>query len=394
MANLDPSKLRFLSGALRADKQGAMPYMELFKTALTQLGVVYPSSSGGSVSKAAMIAALQDTPISIHLPAVETYDNSREFVILASAIFRAASAWSYGQPILWDLLNGSDGHGSMWFESAVGDPGSSVGLKVSYPLVRKVYNVSVTPDESFSANGTICGPTVGLDNFLLNVSRPINFGITLQGDGAGNWTKTPSNNSSLFDVTTFNTGDGGTSFNVITSNIGYDYDTIGIVYQGPNRYTVGRVYSGLGAYNARFILYDAAGAPLNSNPTSSDRIVIVGGAVPMQAVDMKTFNATNTFIATNYNWWILGVFEVWMLATTESTTSTWVKWQLTYPSATTYKIYRDTDPLFGTQVLVHTGTEGKYNDTGLSTGTTYYYKLVAVVGGVDTYVSKYSCTTL
>jgi hypothetical protein len=70
-----------------------------------------------------------------------------------------------------------------------------------------------------------------------------------------------------------------------------------------------------------------------------------------------------------------------------------VRWQPSYPSATNYKIFRDTSSTFATETLVHTGTTGSFTDSGLATNTLYYYRLKAVVGGIDTVVSYFKTNT-
>jgi hypothetical protein len=47
-SNTDVTKLKFLSGTLRSDKQGTYDYMGLLKQGLDRLGVIYPSGGGGT----------------------------------------------------------------------------------------------------------------------------------------------------------------------------------------------------------------------------------------------------------------------------------------------------------------------------------------------------------
>jgi hypothetical protein len=98
-------------------------------------------------------------------------------------------------------------------------------------------------------------------------------------------------------------------------------------------------------------------------------------------------------MSTVSNFFVEGLFECWMVAAATSTTSVQVRWQTDYPSATTYKIYRSSTGLYGTFTLIHTGTEGTFSDTGLTPSTLYTYKMVAVVGGIDTDVTTFNANT-
>jgi hypothetical protein len=351
-------------------------------------------TSGGTTNKQSIASALGFIPSPMAYSFPSNVHNP-EFMVLASGIARPTNAFSHGQPITWAFLTSSDGHGSTFFESVTGVSNSR--LSVSYPNVKYVFNFTITPDESFAGVNVNVGATVGFTSAESAVTRLVPLGVRLTGNGAGTWTKTGAN-SSVFDVTTFNTGDGGTSFNIDTSQANVyntDYNFINIQYIGPNRYSIKRLYSGLGAYNIRFVILDASGNTLTTNPTTSDEIIIGNCGLVAKTIPMNTYTATdNAFLTSSYNWWILGLFEAWMIVTPESTTSTWVKFQNNYTNATNYKVYRDTSSTFATQTLIYSGTSGSYNDTGLSSNTLYHYKLVGVVSGVDTQITTFRCKTL
>jgi hypothetical protein len=139
-------------------------------------------------------------------------------------------------------------------------------------------------------------------------------------------------------------------------------------------------------------LRDAFANPVTSAPTTSDEILISNAGELGMRVSAYLYNLSNTWFASSMNFWVFGAYECWLVAAPVSTTSTQVRWQAKYPSATTYKIYRSTTK-HGTRTLIHTGTEGTYVDSGLAPSTLYYYHLVAVVGGIDTYVTYFTTNT-
>jgi hypothetical protein len=319
-------------------------------------------------------------------------DHNPEFMILASAIVRPANSYSYGAPISWIILETGDGHGSSFITSAEGNPNGR--LTVKYPTVRKVFNVSITPDETFAANGAIVGPTVGFDSFDAAVYRirPLPA-IQIVGHASQNWVKVGPYNAGWV-ITPYSTG---SSLNYIGEGYGLDYTGMTIQYVGNNNYRVRQVFSGLGEYNIRFVLVNNATNADVTTVTADDVVILsipsvaVAWQIPM--AQYSTSDNSNNFMGTFTNFWVLGLFEAWMIASAKSTTEVTVKWQTNYPGATTYKLYRDTQSSFATQQLIHTGTEGIFEDTGLTAGTLYYYKLVAVVSGVDTDVTTFRCKT-
>jgi len=355
---------------------------------MSKSGIIYPGS--GTIEAGDIIDIFQGRMgLAWDLPAAHNPD----FLIFASAIVAPTNSFVHGNTINWAFLDSATNHGSAFFTSVAGNAGNK-RLTINYPKVKYVFNTSITPDESFSNLLTVVGPTVALDFLEAAVYQPKPIGIRLTGAGTTTWTIN-GGMSALFSLSAFSTADGGTSLNIVTGMSVIDYNSINIQYIGPNRYSISRIYSGLGAFNARFVVRDAAGVPLATNPTTSDEVIITGGGVYNTQVFMDAYHSANPnqFMGTFTNFWVLGLFEAWMIVTAEDATSNWVRWQPNFPGATTYKIYRDTSSTFATQVLIHTGTSGAYNDTGLTTNTLYYYKLVAVVASVDTVVTTFRCKT-
>ena len=311
------------------------------------------------------------------------------FIVFASAIIRVNNTNVYNDIIQWQILGASDGHNSSFFLSAAGDA-STKGLFIYYPKVKQVLNATITNDESFSKEGLFLGPSVAFDNMLINVNRMVTVGCRFTGGGAlGAWT--PHGASYVcFDMSAIDAG-GKTGFNFVPAiDLYTDYDQVSITYQGPNNYGVQRAYSALGAYNAAFYLIDRTTGTAVTAPTSSDEIVITGGGLVTWPTNMYQFdNATNARFGTSYNFWVFGVFNCYLVAAALSSTSVRARWQA-YPTATSYKLFRDTDPTFASQVLIYTGTNLSFDDTGLTTGNLYYYKLQAQVSGVYGDVSTFN----
>jgi hypothetical protein len=312
-----------------------------------------------------------------------------EFIVMASAIVFPTNSYSYASTITWDKLDYTSGHNSSFFTTVAGNSGNQ-RLTINYPNTKYVINVTITPDESFAVQSLTVGPTVGFSNLEAAVYHAGSMGVRLTGDGAGNWTKN-GYDASEFTLTTFSTGDGGTSFNV-AGTFAINYDGLNIQYIGPNNYHIKRLYSGLGAYNVKFVLVDEFGNFLNTNPTTSDEVIISNAGMRSYQISMYNYDNSNAFMGSFTNFWVTGLFECWMVANTVSSSSIAVKWQA-YTGATNYKIYRATDQAFTSPTLIHTGTDFAYTDTGLSSSTLYYYKMVATISSVDTDITTFSART-
>lgn len=318
----------------------------------------------------------------------ESFDPT--FVVFASAIPRTSNAFSQGNPIEWEILDHTTDHNSSFFDSAYG--GGAGQLIVRFPTVKNVINTTITPDETGAENLNSVGSSTALDQFDAYVFRPIPVSIRLSGNGTTTWVENSSLTlASYFDMSTFSTSDGGTSFN-IAAGFNIEYQGVSINYIGANDYRLKRSYSGLGAYNVRFNLLDEFGNPVTSNPTTDDVVTITGAASGSKILQLNTWTADNSLLDGFFNFWIFGAYECWIVAAPVSTTSIQVRWQPTYPSATNYKIYRATS-LYGSRTLVHTGTSGSYTDSGLSADTLYWYFMIAVIGGVDTEITYFRTNT-
>jgi len=317
------------------------------------------------------------------------------FVVTASGIAIPTNAFAHGTPIVWAFLDNTTGHNSSFYTAVQGDP-LTERLQVTYPTVKNVLNTTITVDETLAGRAVVVGSTTGFSDFEAPAYTVRTIGCRLTGDGTNTWVKTAAFGvAAMFVLSAYNPVDGSTSFNVNSPAFNVDYDQISITYVGANNYGVRRVYAGLGIYNAKFILIDrATGLPVLASPTANDEIFITNaGTQTVQLLLATWINGNNDWLGTFTNFWITGLFEAWMVASPIGQSAILVRFQPVYPNATNYKVYRDTSPTFLTSVLVYTGTGGAFTDTGLSTDTLYYYKLVGTIAGVDTDITTFRTGT-
>ncbi|MGN6491177.1 MAG: hypothetical protein ACTHLE_04215 [Agriterribacter sp.] len=343
------------------------------------------SGGGGAIGDVMAFASRKGFSLS------SVSDANSKFLVFGVGTIRPTGTIAHGNTITWQLLDDAD-HNPMFFNSA--GTVASGRVQAGYPTVKKVLGFKCGPDEILASGGVICGASVGLSAAEIELRRSAQASVRLVGAGTTTWAK---NEFGSFTIGAFNTSTGETLVTCPPAVGGSVYSSV-VVYQGSNNYNIRRVYSGLGNGQLKFILQDGSGNPVLTAPTSSDNVVIFAGGITTVIVDARTYSTTegtNTaalFLLTS-NIWIEGIFEAWLVATPVSQNKVLVYWQTDYPSATNFKIYRDTASNFATQQLVHTGSEGEYTDTSLTGGTEYYYKLVAVVGGVDTTVTTFRTKT-
>jgi hypothetical protein len=318
------------------------------------------------------------------------------FVVDASCIPEQAGTWTLNQPIPWVLLNHTTSHGSSFYDSVYGDA-SAGGLIVAYPPVKYVLGNVVVDDESFAGNNAFVGTTTGVSNFEAFCTQTSPVGLFFSGNGT-TWTST--GNSGLA-ISAWNAGgsllSGGTGITVGSGNPirGVTAGYFTITYVGSNNYHIRQVFTALGPYDVEFLLVNnVTGADVTTAPTSADVVQIVGeGLIPTQ-VSLSTYSAANQWFGTNTNFFVRGMYELWMLGTPVDTANIYVTYQTNYSPGVTYHIYRATNKQFTGKVLAHTGTEGIFLDSGLATGHTYYYQYCPVVSGSDVVVTYCKVATL
>lgn len=330
----------------------------------------------------------------VYFSPAQNFDST--FVVFASAIAKPNGPYVLNNPIVWSILDHTTAHNSSFFSSITADVGN-LALSANFPRVKNVLNGYIKGDESFNIYGVSgAAPSISLTAITGHARIQKPYSITIRGNGAGGWTKRgDATAQNALDLGAY--AGGGSPFNIIDPVFGVVYESLQITYSGLNNYGIRRVYSGLGAYNAKFVLVNPlTGDDLATSPTVDDEVTITSaGASFTAALDMYKWRPENQFMLStpSFNFWIYGIFEAWMVAGASSNSVIKVRWQPVYPGATNYKIYRDVNADFSTQVLIHTGVSGSYEDAGLAAGTLYHYKLVGVVGGIDTDITTFRANT-
>jgi hypothetical protein len=316
------------------------------------------------------------------------------FIVDASAIVAIGNNYNLGDTIQWKILDSGFAHGANWYTSAYGDVAGN-NLLVINPPSRMVMSGIITVDESFAAQGVQVGGSVAQSAIAAPIYQLVPIGVQLDAAGTTHWQKTGRNINS-FVVDTFNVSNGVTLLDHAPSSNGWLFSAEGtnINYCGSNNYHVRRIFSGLGARSMGFQLCDnATNAVILTAPTSSDHITISSSCVGQSSFNTHTYDASNSFVSTSFNFWVRGLYEAWMVADQIDSGAINVKYQTNFTGATAYKIYRGTSPVFGSQTLIHTGTSGSFIDAGLAANTKYYYSEYATVSAVDVFVTTFICQT-
>lgn len=349
------------------------------------------AAGGGSLTPATIAAALGYKPAPLSFWNEE--DINPEFVIEASCIAAASGVYSFGNPITWTILDTSSGHGYSFF-NGLNLNTTNHTLEVLYPQVRKVLYGNVNIDEVGAISGVYAGAGVNFDKLEITAGSRRLLGTRLVPDGAGNWANANGNLGGYVFPTAFGApgpGETGVSFGGIYNS---DPDNIAVVYAGSNNFIVNRRYVAITSPLVFSLKDPATGLTLLANPAVTDSVSLSAFAITDDLIRLDIWYTNNFFMSgSGFNFFITGKFECWMFATNKSSTANIIKYQTNVPGATVYKLYRDTSPGFGTQVLIHTGVTGVYTDTGLTASTQYYYKLVATVAGIDTDVTTWAIRT-
>jgi len=312
-----------------------------------------------------------------------------EFACFASVIVRPTGAVSNGAPITWEKLTNADNHGSSFIRSAIGQSGS--GLRYGYPQVKSVLSLVTGVDELFAKNGCITGPSAGVSYADMRVYRPTASGVTMRGNGT-TWTFTTSPSGfsplSLYAAPT----SGKVDFNFATGYNNVSIESMGMTYVGTNNYRIERIFSALfGNAGIGFYLVDiATNTRVTTPPTSADVVTITSPNILNLEVNMAIWgnpNAsqnTNLFMsATGFNFWCIGLFELYMKVLTVSDTELLAKWQsksgvtsYTLKRSTAYTVDVNGNYILTTPTTVYTGTALEFADTALTPDTMYYYQLL------------------
>lgn len=296
-----------------------------------------------------------------------------------------------GTQINWTWLTGG-GHSfsadldSCIFVSSAGhlQPGFATAQEVSYG------NLSFDEQTYPFQEQTI----INLDNCDFGIwLQGSGIGANLVGNGTSAWgiqssqlqTYTLTIDTSSFGILSFDLIDGAGQY------LGSTTDGTIVEYTGSNGYTVNRLWTGL-TRNYRYQLLDAAGNPVVGQPTTSDRITIFNGSSYRSTIDQRQFlTATNPYFASGLpNYWFVGIIRVFpdslkiirplnFAVVGAGTGNVNISWTAVSNAGNGYELDRSTSPNFSTAVtvLVNFTSVTSYADTGLTSGTIYYYRLRA-----------------
>ncbi|HEV2353269.1 MAG TPA: hypothetical protein VGR89_03455, partial [Puia sp.] len=273
---------------------------------------------------------------------------------------------------------------NLFFDSISAEP-SDQRMKIWFPPVKNINTVLMTVDETMAGQGIVTGASVGLNYADFQATQPILIGYSFHGNGSGGYV-----NDGAF--TDYSAALYGASYQVGITYTGtplpHDAEFGPVTYQGPNQYTIENVTSGLGSYNKVFRIVTPGGGYLSTNPTTSDHFVLGPTGIEYQNFNLAVYNAWNASVASSFaNFWVIGVFECYIVGNSVSPTSAQIRFQTNlnstdpYHGATTYDIYRDVTRQFTSPTLVYSGTAGTFVDNGLSPNHVYYYEYVPMNGG-------------
>lgn len=322
---------------------------------------------------------------------------NNDFIVVASAIASVDLTTTpvHGNPVNWKILATNSDHDSSFYTS-ITDSGGGNAIRVHHPTVKNVLLGVANIDDSLCAYAVNAGTSVGVDYLELYSYRNVNSGFQLQGNGT-NWTASGSQLGSY----SLNSASGGYYYLDIPAGAqDLEVQRITMAYLGTNNYSVRRKFSGLpGTLGFGFALYDnATGALVTTAPTSSDYIIFGNFGEAMTPVSLSQWELTsfggtggNNFLnAPSTNFWVSGIYELWMKVDNTSSTENSVKWQ-EKSGVTTYNLYRDTQEDLSTKTLIYSGSLLEFEDTGLTSDTYYYYQLE---DQTNTEITRFNARTL
>jgi hypothetical protein len=287
-----------------------------------------------------------------------------------------------------DLYVGSDGHLRVYHETALAVANANIqDDEVTYPINWGViYNADYVEG-------------------IANLSRS-GLGFIAHGNGTNTWqllnaqlyTYSVSGNTGAAPDSVPIAGNTELKFDMpdgANANLGPTITGLNASYIGGNGYTLERFSSAPHQYNFR--LKDAAGGVVTGYPQAGDSILITDPRAHWEQLDLRQFLTSSNwlFAAGLSNLWFAADFKVFpdsnrigrpVLAAVASGTAGQINlsWSRVTNDVNGYELQRSTVQNFSGTVttLVNPITLGgslvtSFNDTGLTTGTTYYYRLRA-----------------
>lgn len=319
-----------------------------------------------------------------------------KFIKIAAGVIRPASG-AAGQPIVWSFIDDAH-HTKVFFESV---SGSANNIVVTYPTIKKVVTFVAVPDESLASSTVQVGVSADVSSTNIVAYRLTMNAGRLTGNGSTAWV----NSGLTTSVLSYNSGTGLTSITPTITNgnlLGASNEIEGtqIQYVGTNNYHIRRQYSGLGGIAGFYMVDNATNAIITGNLSTTDYIAIMFARPTVAAIPAETV-AGNGYPAEIYNgnsnYWLHAEFETYMYSEPQSATSIKLEWQefnIGGTFATNYRITRALNSAPGVETTIYNGAAFTFTDTGLTTGTEYYYRLYVTISAVESLLTYEIVSTL
>lgn len=299
-----------------------------------------------------------------------------------------------GSQMPWIWLSSGGGHAESPDLDSCIFVNSSGHILIGFPTAQAVaWGMLIGDEQTYPLKIGVIGNQDNYE-FLVFVSYA-GLGINIVGSGAGGVWSTQHSTLEGWTFTQDTSTQGIISFDLTDPAglfLGPPNDGTQVVYNGSNGYTLSRAFSGLTrAY--KYTMLDALGNPVIGQPSANDRITITNPSATWQAIDCRQFlTSTNPYFVSGLpNWWYAGVYRAFpdslkiirplnFQAVASGTAGQInVVWSPVANAANFYELDRSTNSNFsgGVTVLVNFTNVTSFNDTGLVTGTKYYYRLRA-----------------
>jgi hypothetical protein len=298
-------------------------------------------------------------------------------------IFRFDGSGGIGTDVQVELLENSE-HTPYLFGDHIET--TATGFRLYIPTAKQVQFVVAHGDEIIG-DRVVCGEKFNTDGPSISTyyNRGV-AGLSFTGDGSGGlsgvsgWSVsyTPTTGRILL---THPTSVFGASGNSTTGQL---------EYYGPNPWRLERLTSGLSGHNMGWVILDNVyGTPIVDTLQTTDKFTIQSSLMMPQTFDNRTVNSTTVSLYAGgfANYWVFCAVQrdpltpgpITGRSVTAGNTELTLDWD-DVDNATEYEVERSTHAHYGF-TNVYTGTASTFTDTGLTNGTTYYYRIRSTDGG-------------